>query len=90
MPKPADIEALTKAAKSGAKDKVDFTSKRVTLTGLAKQEAQKQAMEELRNSTIWTQMMPVSLDYKRLEDLFENKVAEVKVVVSQARLTFGL
>lgn len=83
MPKPKDVEALTQAAKSPNKDNVDFSaSKRITLTGSAKMESQKKTIEELKTTTIWTHVVPVNLDYKRLEDLFENKVAEVKILVN--------
>uniref|UniRef100_A0A5K3F5S1 FH2 domain-containing protein n=1 Tax=Mesocestoides corti TaxID=53468 RepID=A0A5K3F5S1_MESCO len=81
IPKPKDVEALTNAAKASNKDKVDFSiSKKGPLTGAAKEELQKKAIEELKDSTIWSHVVPVNLDYKRIEELFENKVAEVKVV----------
>ena len=79
VPKPKDIEAL----KSGYRDKVDFKStKKPPLSPSAKEEEAKRVIEELKTSTIWTHVVPVTLDYKHLEELFENKVAEIKVMVS--------
>ncbi|VUZ44698.1 unnamed protein product [Hymenolepis diminuta] len=81
VPKPRDIEALEKAAKAPGRDQVDFKSaKKAPISTAAKEEEAKKVMEELKNSTIWTHVIPVSLDYKHLEELFENKVTEIKVM----------
>ncbi|KAM3182537.1 hypothetical protein ACTXT7_012168 [Hymenolepis weldensis] len=81
VPKPRDIEALEKAAKAPGRDQVDFKSaKKTPISTTAKEEEAKKVMEELKNSTIWTHVIPVSLDYKHLEELFENKVTEIKVM----------
>lgn len=82
VPKPKDVEALTKAAKSGSRDKVDFKpTRKPPLNPNDKDEEAKKVVEELKTSTIWSHMVPVALDYKHLEELFENKVTEIKVMV---------
>ncbi|VDO04112.1 unnamed protein product [Rodentolepis nana] len=81
VPKPRDIEALEKAAKTPGRDRVDFKStKKAPMTSAAKEKEAKKVLEEIKSSTIWTHVIPVSLDYKHLEELFENKVTEIKVM----------
>ncbi|VDM30728.1 unnamed protein product [Hydatigera taeniaeformis] len=81
VPKPKDVEALTKAAKSSSKDRVDFkVAKKAPLNPTDKDEETKKFVEELKTSTIWSHVVPVTLDYKHLEELFENKVTEIKVM----------
>lgn len=83
VPKPSDIQALEKAVKAPGRDRVDFKSpKKPANSTMSKEEEAKKVVEELKTSTIWTHVVPVSLDYKHLEELFENKVTEIKVMVS--------
>eukprot|EP00108_Taenia_solium_P005188 TsM_000247400 transcript=TsM_000247400 gene=TsM_000247400 len=81
VPKPKDVEALTKAAKSSSRDKVDFKPiRKPPLNPTERDEEAKKVVEELKTSTIWSHVVPVALDYKHLEELFENKVTEIKVM----------
>lgn len=51
-------------------------------TSIVTAENKKKMLEELKSSIIWCDVVPVELDYQKLEEEFENKIAEIKLVVS--------
>uniref|UniRef100_A0A0X3NR67 FH1/FH2 domain-containing protein 3 n=1 Tax=Schistocephalus solidus TaxID=70667 RepID=A0A0X3NR67_SCHSO len=87
QPRPQDVEALTKALKARKPDLPDGVVTRSSAkppVTLDTTEERKKALEALKTSSIWCDVVPVQVDYHKLEKLFENRVAEVKLLKAEA------
>ncbi|VDK69572.1 unnamed protein product [Dibothriocephalus latus] len=87
QPRPQDVEAMTKAVKARKPDLPDGVVSRTPAkpsTAVDKAEELKKAIEALKTSSIWCEVVPVEVDYHKLEKLFENRAAEIKLVKAEA------
>ncbi|KAL7058564.1 hypothetical protein AAHC03_013297 [Spirometra sp. Aus1] len=86
QPRPQDVEALTKALKARKPDLPDGVITRSSAkppVNLDKAEERKKTLEAIKTSTIWCEVVPVQVDYHKLEKLFENRAAEVKIMKAE-------